>query len=383
MSFYIDLDDYEQVSGSGGASKLSELTIDTDLEMGNHNVIIGGGELIGSLNESISLRVQQKDISLLNEEHTQINPDLYSTTGGTIKLSEIEIDSNLNMKSYNVILNSGSLLGNLSSTVTLNNIALMNSSFNKINPDLYDSSGGLPSGLEFDNGILTINGTQRGLVIPDVLRIDNRSLAQGGTNYNMLLENYNAEYQIADQPTPPTPTISILLESDGKVIQEEGLAYPTYTEVDVPEVRYTTMNSTRLILVQISSTYTKDYTLSEIVKFACEGITYDLKEIRYVENMAHGFPIVPASVEKIFESFNNCPNLGTMDLSKCTNLNLEEVDSEGIRTLTHCFVGTTVGTLLLTESQKLKINSLLEQDSEQNWVFKHNNNVKIEVITNE
>ena len=383
MSFYIDLDDYEQVSGSGGASKLSELTIDTDLEMGNHNIIIGGGELIGSLNEGISLRIQQVDISLLNEEHTQINPDLYSTTGGTVKLSEIEIDSNLDMKSYNVILNSGSLLGNLSSTVTLNNIALMNSSFNKINPDLYDSSGGLPSGLEFDNGILTINGTQRGLVIPEVLRIDNRSLAQGGTNYNMLLENSDAEYQIADQPTPPTPTMSILLESDGKVIKEGGLAYPTYTEVDVPEVRYTTMGSTRLILVQISSTYTKDYTLSKIIKFVCEGINYELKEIRYVENMAHGFPIVPVSVERIYESFNNCPNLGTMDLSECTNLNLEEVDADGIRILTHCFVGTTVGTLLLTESQKLKINSLLEQDSEQNWVFKHNNNVKIEVVTNE
>lgn len=243
--------------------------------------------------------------------------------------------------------------------------------------------GALPSGLDFQNGILTIEGDHRGLIIPNVLRIDNVSLEHGGTNYNMLLENSDAEYQIADQPIPPTPTMSILLESDGKVIQEEGLAYPTYTEVDVPEVRYTTMNSTRLILVQISSTYTKDYTLSEIVKFACEGITYDLKEIRYVENMAHGFPIIPASVEKIFESFNNCPNLGTMDLSKCTNLNLEEVDSEGIRTFVNCFKGTTTGTLLLTEVQKNKLTDLIEEDAEQNIVLKHNNNVKIEVVTNE
>lgn len=379
MSFYIDLDNYEKVSGSGGASKLSELTIDTDLEMGEHNIIMDSGELVGVLNEGISLRVQQVDISLLNEEHTQINPNLYSTTGGTVKLSEIEIDSNLNMGSYNIILNSGSLLGNLSSTVTLNNIALMNTSFNKINPDLYDSSGVLPSGLDFTNGILTINGAYRGLVIPDVLRIDNKPLAIGGTNYNMLLENQEAEYLIADNPTPPTPTQSILLESDGKVITIDGFTTPTFIESDIPGVRYTIINS-QLIMVEISPTYSNNYTLSINVSFVCEGKEYTLKEIRYLEQMSHGFPMIPASVVHLVDAFNDCPNLGIVDLSNCTYLNLEEVNEEGIRLLTLCFGGTTTGTLLFTESQKLKIDSLLEQDSEQNFVFKHNNNVKIEVV---
>lgn len=242
--------------------------------------------------------------------------------------------------------------------------------------------GALPSGLDFQNGILTIEGDHRGLIIPNVLRIDNVSLEHGGTNYNMLLENHDAEYLIADPPTPPTPTQSILLISDQKVIHVGGITVPTFIESDIPDVRYAILDS-RLILLEISHTYSQSYSLSKEVSYFCEGTEYVLKEIRYLENMSHGFPIIPESVEHLIETFNNCPNLGIVNLSNCTNLNLEEVNAEGIRQLTLCFGGTTAGTLLVTESQKLKLDSLLEQDSEQNWVFKHNNNVKIEVVLNE
>lgn len=258
-----------------------------------------------------------------------------------------------------------------------------------LNFDVFEPVG-LPDGVAFQDQILILGNSDsatdeihaQGLHIPGVLRVDNLSLEQGGTNYNVLLENPDASYLVADAPSPEPVVGTINLVSDGKVITLGGITYPTYIEEGYPEIRYTRI-STQLLLISISATYSQEYLLSKDIVYQLEGNQYSLKEIRYLNNLSSSVPMIPASVERLEDSFNNCPNLESMDLSNCTNLNLEEVNSMGIRTLTLCFNGTTTGTLRITEDQKIKMDSLLEQDTEQNWVFKHNNNVKIEVIDNE
>lgn len=208
---------------------------------------------------------------------------------GTSKLSELEIDGNLEMNTYSI--SSPKIQGNLDASIQLNQTSLMNNSRTKINPSLYDSGGSSSSSIDFSRvryctyeGVIE-NTTSSALEGSEVLQC--KVTQTGYTNYPQYY--YYKEYR------PGTLA--------------EGEAYlATYTNVTDPEPAFVTNITAYTIPSQIMI-QGMAYPIREVKPYSFYGTSSMSSEEYLVKGCPKLQILLLSEGIQFYNLLNPCPNL--------------------------------------------------------------------------
>lgn len=211
---------------------------------------------------------------------------------------------------------------------------------------------------------------QVGLEIPDCLKINNLWEGEEATKNNLLIEYSDADTLYKD------PILELI--EDGEVeltIKGQTSTSPAYKEKDRP-VRYALADGMLLIQAPDILLYSKDQKLV----YEMDGAQNE-EEIDFIFGINSKIPVIPKSVSVIYNSFNDMPSLGEIDIHDL------EISTFSLLTpseqIQSCFQGTTTGTVLVSEDQFTFMNdqNLITTDTSGKSHLTHNTKVEVKVVS--